>query len=55
MNDPNFEGTIPIDFTILTDLDAQGSSKYVVGGRVYFEGSVFGNKVNSFTYKGFFD
>ena len=46
---------IPVDFTVLTELDNSGSSRYVVGGRVYFEGSVFGNGVNSFTYKGFFD
>ena len=46
---------IPVDFTILTELDDSGVSRYVVGGRVYFEGSVFGNGVNSFTYKGFFD
>ncbi len=49
------EQTIPVDFTQLVDSDNKGDSKYVVGGRVYFEGSVHGSAVHSFTYKGFFD
>ena len=35
--------------------DSKGESKYVVGGRIYFEASVRGVGVHSFTYKGFFD
>jgi len=48
-------GQVPVDFTVITDLDEKGESKYVVGGRVYFEASIFGLNYNSFTYKGFFD
>ena len=46
-----------IDFSVLQDSDSKGESRYIVGGRTYFEASVFGNggNVNSFTFRGFFD
>lgn len=51
------DGSIKIDFSALQALDATGNSRYIVGGRTYFEASVFGTspKVNSFTFRGFFD
>ena len=51
----NTEGTIPIDFSQLVSDDDAGVSRFVVGGRAYFEASVFGSSVNSFTFRGFFD
>lgn len=48
-------GYVKVDFSQLLDSDEKNESKYVVGGRVYFEASLFGTYVNSFTYKGFFD
>ena len=40
-------------------MDDTGDSHYVVGGRAYFEGNIFGfdgpGTMSSFTYKGFFD
>jgi len=42
----------------LQEDDASGASRFIVGGRTYFEASVFGNTpgtVNSFTFRGFFD
>ena len=35
--------------------DSIGISKYVPGGRAYFEADTIGPKINSFTAKGFFD
>ena len=55
LSDPTEVGTVEIDFTKATESDARGESKYVVGGRVYFEAFVSGTEVSSFTYKGFFD
>ena len=49
------ENSIEVDFTKLQDSDATGNSRYIVGGRTYFEASVFSTEVNSFTFKGFFD
>ena len=51
----NKPGTLSIDFRQITAADATGDSKYVVGGRAYFEASIFGVGLSSFTYKGFFD
>ena len=50
-------GVVPIDFSVLQDSDSRGESRYIVGGRTYFEASVFGinGSVNSFTFRGFFD
>lgn len=44
-----------MDFRQIVQSDQSGDSNYVVGGRAYFEGSIFGLNLNSFTYKGFFD
>jgi len=49
------EGTVAIDLSRLVDSDNSGESRFVVGGRTYFEASVFGYGYHSFTYKGFFD
>ena len=51
----NTEGNLSVDFSLLTASDAQNGTKYVVGGRTYFEASVYGNVTQSFTTKGFFD
>lgn len=50
-------GTVHIDFSVLQDSDSKGESRYIVGGRTYFEASVFADAgaVNSFTFRGFFD
>lgn len=39
----NTEGTLDVDFNELTTSDAINGSKYVVGGRTYFEATVYGN------------
>jgi len=51
------QGSVNIDFSVLQEQDSRGESHYIVGGRTYFEASVFGNggSVNSFTFRGFFD
>lgn len=51
----NTTGTVHIDFSELQNLDASGNSRYIVGGRTYFEASVHGSGVNTFTFRGFFD
>lgn len=51
----NATGSLEVDFRQIVQSDATGDSHYVVGGRAYFEASIFGNGYNSFTYKGFFD
>ena len=48
-------GTATLDFSQLLDSDNAGKSRYIVGGRTFFEGSVFGDQVSSFTFRGFFD
>ena len=48
-------GYVDIDLSMLLDSDERGESRYVVGGRTYFEASIFGQNYHSFTYKGFFD
>ena len=35
------KGSVKIDFNKLSELDATGNSRYIVGGRTYFEASVF--------------
>ena len=49
------EGTIELDFSKLEESDATGESRFVVGGRTYFEANLFGYHTSSFTTKGFFD
>ena len=49
------EGGIDIDFGQLTKSDEEKGTKYVVGGRTYFEATLFGEHTTSFTTKGFFD
>jgi hypothetical protein len=51
----NTEGNLTVDFSKLMASDADHGTKYVVGGRTYFEASVYGNGTQSFTTKGFFD
>jgi len=46
---------LEIDFRQITAKDATGDSRYVVGGRAYFEAAIQGLNFQSFTYKGFFD
>lgn len=50
-------GSVKIDFSVLQESDSKGESRFIVGGRTYFEASVFANggSVNSFTFRGFFD
>jgi hypothetical protein len=48
-------GTIDIDFSVLEESDSSKGTKFVVGGRTYFEASAFGTGVGTFTTKGFFD
>lgn len=49
------EATLNIDFPLVEKMDSEGKSKYVVGGRIYFESNAIGNGLQSFTTKGFFD
>ena len=49
------EGSVEVDFSILVDMDESSDYWFVVGGRTYFEGFLFGPNRTSFTYKGFFD
>lgn len=54
-------GSVPVYFQELQESDSKGESRYIVGGRTYFEASVFAASgagavpVNSFTFRGFFD
>lgn len=50
-------GVVTIDFSVLQDSDSKGESRYIVGGRTYFEASVFADagSMTSFTFRGFFD
>jgi len=47
--------SIELDFKALVESDEEGLSRFVNGGRVYFEANVFGYQTSSFTTKGFFD
>ena len=49
------EGTITLDLGDLQVSDASHVSRFIVGGRTFFEASVFGTGVASFTFRGFFD
>ena len=51
----NKNATIDIDFGQLTKSDSEKGTKYVVGGRTYWEATLFGDSTTSFTTKGFFD
>ena len=53
--DATSEGVVNIDFSKLVSDDATGNSRFIVGGRTYFEASVFGTDLSSFTFRGFFD
>ena len=55
MQDGQTEGQVIIDFSQLQNDDNNGLSRYIVGGRTYFEAQVHGTNVNSFTFRGFFD
>ena len=48
-------GKVAIDFSKLQSSDASGQSRFIVGGRTFFEASVFAPSVSSFTFRGFFD
>lgn len=41
--------------SLLQNEDALGTSRYIVGGRAFFEASIHGDGVTSFTFRGFFD
>ena len=47
--------SIEVDFPGLMESDAAGHSRFINGGRVYFEANLFGYQTFSFTTKGFFD
>jgi hypothetical protein len=47
--------SIEVDFPGLVESDAAGHSRFINGGRVYFEANLFGYQTFSFTTKGFFD
>jgi hypothetical protein len=49
------EGVVRIEFKRLVESDKAKESKYVAGGRAYFEADVIGSRTLSFTTKGFFD
>ena len=49
------DGNIIVDFRELEESDRKGESHYVVGGRAFFEVDVLGDKISSFTARGFFD
>ena len=60
INDPEVlvglkNASIEIDFPALLESDAAGHSRFINGGRVYFEANLFGYQTFSFTTKGFFD
>lgn len=48
-------GKATIEFPKLQASDSTGSSRYIVGGRTYFEAWASAPDVASFTFKGFFD
>lgn len=49
------EHSLELDFSKLVASDATGESRFINGGRVYFEANIFGYHTSSFTTKGFFD
>lgn len=60
ITDPNImagitPGNIQLNFADLGTSDATGQTLFVVGGRAYFEVSIYGNNILSFTTKGFWD
>ena len=60
VNDPdvlygNSRGFWNIDFSEMEASDAAGLTKFVVGGRIYFEAKVYANGTDSFVTQGFFD
>ena len=49
------EGSIEVDFNKMTMSDTNQKTRYVVGGRLFFEAHVFGNGYTSFTTNAFLD
>lgn len=49
------DARIELELPALVESDLSGSSRFINGGRVYFEANVFGYQTSSFTTKGFFD
>ncbi|CDW82059.1 ef hand family protein [Stylonychia lemnae] len=49
------EDRIEVDFAKLMKSDQEKKSKYIAGGRAYFEADVLGQLIYSYTSKGFFD
>lgn len=49
------EGNITIDLSKLENSDRNNNTKYVNGGRAYFEAEVLGFKISSISAKGFID
>ena len=49
------EGSITIDLSKLEKSDRLNDTKYVNGGRAYFEAEVLGFKISSFSARGFID
>lgn len=49
------ENSIELDFSKLEESDTSGETRFVMGGRAYFEANLFGYHTSSFTTKGFFD
>jgi hypothetical protein len=49
------EGNITIDLSKLEQSDRENGTRYVNGGRAYFEAEVLGFKISSFSARGFID
>lgn len=49
------EGNITVDLRKLELSDSNNDTRYVNGGRAYFEAEVLGFKISSFSARGFFD
>ncbi len=49
------EGNITVDLSKLELSDRNNDTRYVNGGRAYFEAEVLGFKISSFSARGFFD
>lgn len=44
-----------VDFPEVEATDSIGQTKFVVGGRIYFEAKTYGNATDTFVTQGFFD
>lgn len=49
------EGNVTVDLSKLELSDRNNDTRYVNGGRAYFEAEVLGFKISSFSARGFFD